>query len=113
MSKKVYYKIGDVSERFDVNASLLRYWEKEFSFINPKKNTKGTRYYTQKDMDNIEIVHHLVKEKGLTIQGAKEYLENRKNEDSVDKLEVIVTLKRTRELLSEIKEVLVTRTKNE
>ncbi len=110
MSKKVYYKIGDVSDKFDVNASLLRYWEKEFSFINPKKNSKGTRYYTRKDMDNIEIVHHLVKEKGLTIQGAKEYLENRKNENTVDKLEVIVTLKRTRELLSDIRDVLTTRT---
>lgn len=106
MSKKIYFKIGDVSNKFNVNASLLRYWEKEFSFINPKKNDKGTRYYSQRDVDNIGIVHHLVKEKGMTIQGARDYLENKKNENSIDKLEVIVTLKRTRQLLSEIKSVL-------
>lgn len=106
MSEKIYYKIGDVSSRFDVNASLLRYWESEFGFIAPRKNNKGTRYYNKKDIDNIEIVHHLIKEKGMTIQGAKDFLENRKEENSLDKLEVIVTLKRTRELLSDIKAIL-------
>jgi len=109
MSKKIYFKIGEVCNKFDVNASLLRYWEKEFDFIDPKKNAKGTRYYSHKDVDNIEIVHHLVKEKGLTIQGAKDYLNNRKKDNSIEKLEVIVTLKKTRELLSEIKEVLDSR----
>ncbi len=106
MVEKVYFKIGDVAEKFNVNASLLRYWEQEFDFISPKKNNKGTRYYKKKDIDNIEIVHHLVKEKGMTIQGVKDFLLNRKEKKSIDKLEVIVTLKRTRELLSEIKEVL-------
>lgn len=106
MSQKIYFKIGDVSSKFDVNTSLLRYWEREFSFINPKKNNKGTRYYTQKDVDNIELVHHLIKEKGMTIQGVREYLNKRKDDNSLDKVEVIVILKKTRELLSDIKEVL-------
>ncbi len=109
MTEKIYFKIGDIAKKFNVNPSLLRYWEKEFDFIRPKKNSKGTRYYSKKDVDNIDIVYHLVKEKGMTIQGVKEYLATRKNENTIDKLEVIVTLKKTRELLVSIKEVLETR----
>jgi len=105
MTHKIYYKIGDIASKYDVNTSLIRYWEQEFDFIRPKKNNKGTRYYTNKDIDNFEIIHHLIKEKGMTIQGVKDYIVNRKENKSIDKLEVIVTLKRTRKLLTDIREV--------
>lgn len=105
MTSKVYYKIGDVASKFDVNTSLIRYWEQEFDFIRPKKNNKGTRYYTNRDIDNFEIIYHLIKEKGMTIQGVKDYIVNRKENKSIDRLEVIVTLKRTRKLLTDIREV--------
>lgn len=99
MPEKLYYKIGEIASRFNVNPSLIRYWEKEFKFIKPKKSVKGTRLFTKKDIDHFEIIHHLVKEKGMTIQGAKEYMKKHTNEDHVDKLEVINTLKRIKRLL--------------
>jgi len=107
MTDKIYFKIGDIANKFNVNTSLVRYWEQEFNFIRPKKNKKGTRYYTKKDIDNFEIIHHLIKEKGMTIQGVKDYIETRKENKSMEKLDVIVTLKRTRELLTDIREVLI------
>jgi DNA-binding transcriptional MerR regulator len=106
MSEKIYFKIGDVAERFGVNTSLIRYWEQEFKFIKPRKSAKGTRLFTKKDIDNFEIIYHLVKEKGMTIQGAKSFLKNKKDEATIKHLNVINTLKRTRELLAEIKDIL-------
>lgn len=106
MSQKVYFKIGEISKRFDVNPSLIRYWEQEFDFIKPKKSAKGTRLFTRKDVDHFEIIYHLVKEKGMTIKGVKEYMAKRSREDSVGNLEVINTLKRTKSLLKEVKEII-------
>ncbi len=106
MSDKLYYKIGEVAQLFKVNTSLIRYWKQEFDFLKPKKSQKGTRYFSQKDIDKFEIVHHLVKEKGLTIQGAKDYLQNKKEDSSIDKLEVINTLKRTKSLFEDIRTIL-------
>ncbi len=103
MGEKLYFKIGDVAARYNVNPSLIRYWEQEFDIIKPKKSAKGTRLFTRKDVDNFEIIYHLVKEKGMTIQGAKDYMAKQKKNDSLDKLEVINTLKRTREMLSEVR----------
>ncbi len=68
---KLYYSIGEVANAFDVNASLLRYWEKEFPILQPKKNKKGNRYFTPEDIKNLKIIFHLVKEKGYTLDGAK------------------------------------------
>lgn len=100
---KLYYSIGEVAEMFDVNTSLIRYWEKEFPIIKPKKNKKGNRYFTQKDIDNFHIIYHLVKERGMTLQGAKLKLkENR--EDTENNFEVIKTLKDIKQLLLDIKE---------
>ena len=82
MADKIYYKIGEVAERFDVNPSLIRYWEKEFSIIKPKKSDGGTRMFTRKDLDHFEIIHHLIKEKGMTIQGAKAYIAKKTDEKS-------------------------------
>ena len=76
---KLYYTIGEVSEMFDVNTSLIRFWEKEFDVIKPKKNKKGNRLFTPEDIDNFKVIYNLVKEQGLTLEGAKKYLkENRK-----------------------------------
>ncbi len=106
MAQKIYYKIGEVADRFNVNPSLIRYWEKEFSIIKPKKSDGGTRMFTRKDVDHFEIIHHLIKEKGMTIQGAKDYIRKKAKEESIDNLEVINTLKRTKEMLTEIRDLL-------
>lgn len=68
---KLYYSIGEVARAFDVNTSLLRYWEQEFPILRPKKNKKGNRYFTPEDIKNLKIIYHLVKEKGYTLDGAR------------------------------------------
>ncbi len=109
MSQKIYYKIGEVAELYDVNPSLIRYWEQEFDFIKPRKSAKGTRLFSQKDVDHFEIIYQLVKEKGMTIQGAKEYLKKRKKEKTIDNLDVINTLNRAKSLLQEVRDSLDTK----
>lgn len=68
---KLYYSIGEVAELLDVNASLIRFWEKEFNILKPKKNKKGNRLFTVKDIDNLKLIYSLVKERGFTLEGAK------------------------------------------
>lgn len=76
---KLYYTIGEVSRMFNVNTSLVRFWEKEFDVIKPKKNKKGNRLFTPEDIDHFKVIYNLVKVQGLTLDGAKKYLkENRK-----------------------------------
>lgn len=79
-SKKLFYSIGEVAELFNVNTSLIRFWEKEFTFIRPKKNTKGNRIYSPKDIQNLELIYRLVKTKGYTLEGAKKQLKENKKE---------------------------------
>jgi DNA-binding transcriptional MerR regulator len=74
LPEKLYYTIGEVSKAFKVNPSLIRFWEKEFEVLKPKKNSKGTRRYSSVDIENFQTIHHLVKEKGYTLEGAKEQL---------------------------------------
>jgi len=74
---KVYYTIGEVSDMFNVNASLIRFWEKEFDIIKPKKNKKGNRLFTQADIKNYQIIYYLVKERGYTLKGANEKIKNK------------------------------------
>ena len=74
LPEKRYYSIGDIAKAFDVNTSLLRFWEKEFKEIQPKKKQSGARKYTPEDVVNIQKIYHLLKEKGLTIEGAKKQL---------------------------------------
>lgn len=76
-TEKLYYSISEVSELFDLNASTLRFWEKEFDLLKPTKNKKGNRLFTKKDIDHIATIVELVKQKGYTIQGAKEQLKNK------------------------------------
>jgi len=100
--ERLYYTIGEVSKMFNVNTSLIRFWEKEFEIIKPKKNKKGNRLFTQKDVDNFHTIYHLVKEKGYTLNGAKERLAH--NSDSVESnTEVIKTLKEIRAFLIDVK----------
>ena len=82
LPEKRYYKIGEVAEAFKVNASLIRFWEKEFSIINPKKNKKGNRLFTVKDIENFNRIFELVKINGYTLDGAKKALRSKKSADS-------------------------------
>lgn len=75
---KLYYTIGEVAEMFNVNTSLIRFWEKEFSAIKPKKNNKGNRLFTVKDILTIDRIYELVKEEGYTLDGARKSLRERK-----------------------------------
>jgi len=103
--EKLYYSIGEVAELFDVNASFIRFWENEFDIIKPKKNKKGNRFFTQQDIDNIRLIYHLVKERGMTLTGARKKLrENR--EDVNNNFEVVKTLNQIKAMLLEIKESL-------
>jgi DNA-binding transcriptional MerR regulator len=74
LKDKRYYKIGEVAKAFNVNASLIRFWDKEFDVLKPKKNNKGNRLFTQEDIENLQLIYHLVKEKGFTLDGAKNKL---------------------------------------
>jgi len=73
---KLYYTIGEVADMFSVNTSLIRFWEKEFAIIQPKKNKKGNRLFTPKDILNFNKIYHLVKVQGFTLDGAKNALKN-------------------------------------
>lgn len=93
-SLKLYYSIGEAAEILDVNTSLIRFWEKEFAILKPKKNRKGNRQFTKEDIENLKLIYHLVKERGYTLQGAKEKLKkgksaNKKEMDMVDSLNKI------------------------
>ena len=89
---KMYYTMGEVSSMFDVNQSLIRFYEKEFDVLQPKKNKKGNRYFTPEDIENFKIIFNLIRDKGFTLQGAKDYLKNnidgtRDNQRVIDSLE--------------------------
>lgn len=93
-SLKLYYSIGEAAEILGVNTSLIRFWEKEFAILKPKKNRKGNRQFTKDDIENLKLIYHLVKERGYTLQGAKEKLKkgksaNKKEMDMVDSLNKI------------------------
>ena len=103
--EKLYYTISEVAEMFNVNASLIRYWEKEFDVIQPRKNKKGTRFFTKQDIDNFHLIFNLVKERGMTLKGAQNKLRASK-EEAVNNFEIIKTLKNIKEMLLEIKDEL-------
>src|SRR5574339_604541 len=89
--EKQYYTIGEVAAMFDVAASLIRFWENEFAQLRPKKNKKGNRQYTKQDIETLRTVYHLVKERGYTIQGAKDVMKN-KSVQTKDKIDMIDSL---------------------
>jgi len=103
--EKIYYSIGEVAELFNVAPSLIRFWESEFEIINPKKNRKGNRQFTKEDIENVRTIYHLVKQKGFTLQGAKELLKG--DSQSVrDKMEIYESLKKIRQFLVEVRDKL-------
>ena len=103
---KLYYSIGEVAEIFGVNASLIRFWEKEFEIINPKKNAKGNRKFTPKDIEILNQIYDLVKIKGFTLDGAKKALFNKEikiKDDSVSELSEDLKLKEIQSSLQKIR----------
>ena len=103
--EKLFYPIGEVAQMFDVSVSSIRYWEKEFNILKPKKNKKGNRMFTKKDVENLRIIYHLTKERGFTLEGAKRKLRENKT-DTIDNIEIISHLKNIRKFLVEFREEL-------
>lgn len=101
--QRVYYSISEVARMFNVNASLIRFWEKEFDIIKPHKNKKGNRYFTPKDVDNFHLIYHLVKQRGYTLQGAREKLNTNPDEVQRD-FEIVKSLDKIRDFLLSLKE---------
>jgi DNA-binding transcriptional MerR regulator len=104
-SEKHYYSIGEVAAKFGLAPSALRFWETVFDTIKPYKNKKGDRFYTQDDIDHISLINHLVKERGMTLKGARTKIRENKTETE-NTFEIVQSLKQIRSFLLEIKETL-------
>ncbi|MCM4167029.1 Chromosome-anchoring protein RacA [Arenibacter antarcticus] len=102
LPEKRYYGIGEVAKAFKVNASLIRFWEKEFDVLKPKKNAKGNRKFTPEDIKNLQLIYHLVKERGFTLEGAKTHLKEDKQK-TLTTFDVIQKLERVKAELIKIK----------
>lgn len=102
LPEKRYYSIGELAQAFNVNTSLIRFWENEFEILQPKKNAKGNRMFTPEDLKNLKLIYHLVKERGFTLDGAKTHLKENKQK-SLQTFELIEKLKRVREELVRMK----------
>lgn len=98
---KLYYSIGEVTRAFGVNASLIRFWEKEFESIQPKKNSKGNRLFTKKDIETFKTIYYLVKIKGHTLEGAKQAIV--KNPSKLEEIDVVTRLERIKEELLKLR----------
>ncbi|SDB49527.1 DNA-binding transcriptional regulator, MerR family [Flavobacteriaceae bacterium MAR_2010_188] len=105
LPEKRYYGIGEVAQAFNVNTSLIRFWEKEFDVLQPKKNAKGNRKFTQEDIRNLKFIFHLVKERGFTLEGAKTHLKEDKKK-SLNNFEIISKLEDVKAQLTKIKDQL-------
>lgn len=105
LPEKRYYGIGEVAKAFDVNTSLIRFWEKEFDALKPKKNAKGNRKFTPQDIKNLQLIFHLVKERGFTLDGAKIHLKENKQK-TLENFEIIKKLEHIKAELIKIKEQL-------
>jgi DNA-binding transcriptional MerR regulator len=99
--KKLYYPIGDVANMFKVNTSLIRYWEKEFDILNPKKNAKGDRHFRPEDVKNLQLIYHLLRERKYTIEGAKDFLKSHKR--AAEKFAMIQSLEKLKSFLLELR----------
>ena len=105
MADKLFYSMGEVAEMFDVNTSLIRHWESQFSILRPKRNKKGNRLFSPEDVENLKMIYHLVKERGMTLEGAKKALRKAPSESGVDRdAELMERLQRIRALLVEVRE---------
>ena len=97
-TERLFYKISEAAEMFSVNISAIRFWEKEFEILKPKKNKKGNRLFTPKDIKNLKIIYHLLKERGFTVEGAKKKLKENKT-DTINNVEIVNHLKDIRGFL--------------
>lgn len=102
LPEKRYYGIGEVARAFGVNTSLIRFWEKEFDALKPKKNAKGNRKFTPQDIKNLQLIYHLVKERGFTLEGAKTHLKEEKQK-TLSNFEIIQKLEMVKSELVKIK----------
>ncbi len=105
LPEKRYYGIGEVAKAFGVNTSLIRFWEKEFDALKPKKNAKGNRKFTPEDIKNLQLIYHLVKERGFTLEGAKTHLKENKQK-TLTTFQIIEKLEGVKAELIKIKEQL-------
>ncbi len=105
LPEKRYYGIGEVAKAFEVNTSLIRFWEKEFDELQPKKNAKGNRKFTPEDIKNLQLIYHLVKERGFTLEGAKTHLKEERKK-TLSNFEIIQKLERVKAELIKIKQQL-------
>ncbi|MCB4799423.1 MerR family transcriptional regulator [Neotamlana laminarinivorans] len=103
LPEKRYYSIGEVAKAFKVNTSLIRFWEKEFDVLKPKKNAKGNRKFTPDDIKNLKFIYHLVKERGFTLEGAKTHLKEEKKQ-ALSNFDIISKLENIKVQLIKIKE---------
>lgn len=99
---KRYFSIGELAKAFNVNTSLIRFWDKEFDILKPRKNAKGNRMFTQEDVKNLQLIYHLVKERGFTLEGAKTHLKESQKK-TLDKFEIINKLESIKAQLLSIK----------
>ncbi|WP_300738049.1 MerR family transcriptional regulator [uncultured Alistipes sp.] len=106
MSEKLFYTMGEVAEMFDVNQSLIRYWESQFRVLRPKRNKKGNRLFTPEDIRNLKLIYHLVKERGMTLDGAKKALRQAAADGAAMNrdAELMERLQHIRSLLEEVRE---------
>lgn len=104
-ARKMFYTIGEVADLFQVNTSLIRFWEKEFEMIRPQRNKKGNRLFTQRDLDYFHQIYHLVKEQGFTLQGAKDKLKSMPIDAQQARLAVAENLRKIKSMLLELKEL--------
>jgi len=105
LPEKLYYGIGEVAKAFGVNTSLIRFWEKEFDVLQPKKNAKKNRKFTPKDIKNLELIFHLVKQRGFTLEGAKTHLKDNKG-GTLENFDIIRKLENVKSELLKIKDQL-------
>ncbi|KAB1068850.1 MerR family transcriptional regulator [Tamlana haliotis] len=103
LPEKRYYGIGEVAKAFNVNTSLIRFWEKEFDVLKPKKNAKGNRKFTPEDIKNLKFIYHLVKERGFTLEGAKTHLKEEKKQ-ALNTFEIVSKLEDIKNQLNKIKQ---------
>ncbi len=102
----MFYSMGEVSEMFDVKPSLLRHWETQFSVLKPKRNKKGNRLYTPADVENLKLIYHLVRERGMTLDGAKKALKSEKSTELERDAELLERLLKVRSLLEDVRQEL-------
>lgn len=103
MAKKLFYSMGEVAEMFDVNASLIRHWETKFDILRPQKNKKGNRMFSPEDVENLKLIYHLVKERGMTLDGARRALKGKGQSGVARDMELLERLQSIRAQLVEVR----------